>query len=109
MAPRRRRRAGGRHTVKPLGNLLHDLPDTGAGEVGETVLAVPGLRIERIVSLGQESPPGFWYDQPQAEFVLLLAGAVIYAGSWIADVAHSAASSMPPRQQSPPPDEQPAY
>ena len=75
MAPRRRRRAGGRHTVKPLGNLLHDLPDTGAGEVGETVLAVPGLRIERIVSLGQESPPGFWYDQPQAEFVLLLTGA----------------------------------
>ena len=56
-------------------NLLRDLPDAGAGEVDDTVLAVPGLRIERIVSLGQTSPPGFWYDQEQAEWVLLLAGA----------------------------------
>jgi len=35
----------------------------------------PGLRLERIVSLGQASPPGFWYDQPEGEWVLLLAGA----------------------------------
>lgn len=33
-----------------------------------------GCRIERIVSHGQASPPGFWYDQPQAEWVALLAG-----------------------------------
>ncbi len=57
------------------GNLLRDLPDARAGEVTETILAAPGLRIERIVSLGQASPPGFWYDQPEAEWVLLLKGA----------------------------------
>jgi cupin 2 domain-containing protein len=56
-------------------NLLRDLPDAGAGEVTDTLVDVPGLRIERIVSRGQASPPGFWYDQPQSEFVLLLAGA----------------------------------
>ncbi|MGE3781772.1 MAG: cupin [Alphaproteobacteria bacterium] len=56
------------------GNLLRDLPDARAGEVTETLLAAPGLRIERIVSLGQRSPPGFWYDQDEAEWVLLLAG-----------------------------------
>jgi cupin 2 domain-containing protein len=56
-------------------NLLRDLPDAGGGEIADTLLAAPGVRIERIVSLGQESPPGFWYDQPQAEWVLLLAGA----------------------------------
>ena len=56
-------------------NLLHDLPDARAGEVSDTLLAAPGLRIERIVSLGQASPPGFWYDQSEAEWVLLLAGA----------------------------------
>ena len=56
-------------------NLLHDLPDASAGEISETLLAAPGLRIERIVSHGQRSPPGFWYDQAEAEFVLLLAGA----------------------------------
>ena len=55
-------------------NLLRDLPDASGGEVTETLLAAPGLRIERIVSLGQASPPGFWYDQPEAEWVVLLAG-----------------------------------
>jgi cupin 2 domain-containing protein len=56
-------------------NLLADLPDARAGEVAETLVSAPGLRIERIVSLGQATPPGFWYDQAQAEWVLLLAGA----------------------------------
>lgn len=56
-------------------NLLRDLPDARGGEVTETLLAAPGLRVERIVSLGQASPPGFWYDQDEAEWVLLLAGA----------------------------------
>ena len=26
------------------------------------------------MSLGQQSPPGFWYDQPWAEWVMALAG-----------------------------------
>lgn len=33
-----------------------------------------GLRIERIVSTGQASPEGFWYNQPQDEWVVLLSG-----------------------------------
>ena len=33
-----------------------------------------GLRIERIVSTGQCSPEGFWYDQPDGEWVLLIQG-----------------------------------
>ena len=56
-------------------NLLRDLPNASASEITETLLAAPGLRIERIVSLGQASPTGFWYDQAEAEWVLLLAGA----------------------------------
>ena len=35
----------------------------------------PGLRIERIVSTGQCSPPDFWYDQPEGEWVIVLQGA----------------------------------
>ena len=58
-------------------NLLTDLPDARRGEVTETLVASPGLRIERIISLGQASPPGFWYDQDAAEWVLLLAGAAL--------------------------------
>src|SRR5437773_1413583 len=56
-------------------NLLRDLPNARAAEITEALAATPGLRIERIVSLGQTSPPGFWYDQDEAEWVVLLAGA----------------------------------
>jgi cupin 2 domain-containing protein len=55
-------------------NLLSPLPDAGAPEHIDTLLNQSGLRIERIVSWGQASPPGFWYDQPEAEWVLVLAG-----------------------------------
>lgn len=41
----------------------------------DTLLRRPGVHIERIVSTGQSSPPGFWYDQPGDEFVVLVAGA----------------------------------
>ncbi|MBY0298121.1 MAG: cupin domain-containing protein [Methylobacterium sp.] len=62
-------------TDPPL-NLLAGLPPPGTpDEEILTLLARPGLRIERIVSTGQASPPGFWYDQPQDEWVLVLAGA----------------------------------
>lgn len=33
------------------------------------------VRIERIVSTGQTTPEGEWYDQECGEFVLLVAGA----------------------------------
>ena len=56
-------------------NLLRDLPDARGSELSETLLATSALRIERIVSHGQANPPGFWYDQDEAEWVLLLAGA----------------------------------
>jgi cupin 2 domain-containing protein len=56
-------------------NLLFPLPDARATEQVDRLLTRPGLRIERIVSLGQANPPDFWYDQAEAEFVLLLAGA----------------------------------
>ena len=32
------------------------------------------MRIERIVSHGEASPPGFWYDQAGAEWVVVLVG-----------------------------------
>jgi cupin 2 domain-containing protein len=56
-------------------NLLFPLPDARASEQLASLLTRPNLRIERIVSLGQASPPGFWYDQAEGECVLLLAGA----------------------------------
>ncbi|MGY2046751.1 cupin domain-containing protein [Methylobacterium sp. JK268] len=60
----------------PTASLLAGLPLPGAAEESvATLLARPGLRLERIVSTGQASPPGFWYDQREDEWVLLVAGA----------------------------------
>lgn len=41
----------------------------------DALLQRRGLRLERIVSHGQASPPGFWYDQPHDEWVMVLRGA----------------------------------
>ena len=56
-------------------NLLRDLPNARAVEIVERIAGNGEVRIERIVSHGQASPAGFWYDQDEAEFVLVLAGA----------------------------------
>ena len=66
------------------GNLLAGVDPAAAEERFETLLGRPGVRIERIVSTGQSSPPGFWYEQPDDEWVLLVAGA---AGLQFADEA----------------------
>jgi cupin 2 domain-containing protein len=56
------------------GNLFAEIPTQLAQEEITTLIASPGLRIERIVSCGHASPPDFWYDQPQDEWVIVLAG-----------------------------------
>ncbi len=56
-------------------NLFAELPAPGPQEDTRVILERPGLRLERIVSHGQASPTGFWYDQTDDEWVLLLRGA----------------------------------
>lgn len=62
------------------GNLFDPLPDAVAGEVFTTLLARPGVRVERIVSLGQATPADAPYDQAWDEWVLVLRGS---AGLWM--------------------------
>lgn len=56
------------------GNILADLPPAGRDEVFQEILRRPRVRIERIVSSGQATPAGEWYDQGWDEWVLLMAG-----------------------------------
>ena len=56
-------------------NLLRDLPEAHKGEAIDQLASGETVRIERIVSHGQASPEGHWYDQDEAEFVLVLTGA----------------------------------
>jgi cupin 2 domain-containing protein len=55
-------------------NLLASFPDARDAEVSQVLLTGKGVRFERIVSLGQASPDGFWYDQEEAELVIVLSG-----------------------------------
>ncbi len=54
-------------------NLFDSLPNTAEEQFTE-LLKRPGIRIERIVSRGHRSPEGFWYDQQEHEWVLLIQG-----------------------------------
>ena len=58
-----------------LTNLFADIPAEMPEELVQLLMSEPGVRIERIVSLGHASPEGFWYDQQGGEWVLLLKGA----------------------------------
>ncbi|MCC6493865.1 MAG: cupin domain-containing protein [Pirellulales bacterium] len=53
---------------------LYDLPQAVPEEVVMTLHEAAGLRIERIVSRGQASAEGFWYDQQEHEWVLVVQG-----------------------------------
>lgn len=56
------------------GNLYRRIPDALPEEMIQTLAESRHARIERIVSKGHCSPPGFWYDQEENEWVLLVKG-----------------------------------
>ena len=62
-------------TSPTLANLFTGLPDSVQPEEWLDVLAASAsVRVERIVSTGQSTPPGAWLDQDDHEWVVLLAG-----------------------------------
>jgi cupin 2 domain-containing protein len=61
-------------TIK-AGNLLQYLAAPAAEEEVTQLLETLSVRIARIVSHGHASPPGYWYDQDDAEWVMVVAGA----------------------------------
>lgn len=57
------------------GNIFANLAAVDAEEEIATLLTGPTVRIVRIVSHAHASPPEFWYDQGEDEWVMVLAGA----------------------------------
>ena len=55
-------------------NLFAGIPREVPEEIVREILRTDAFRIERIVSRGQASPRGFWYDQETDEWVLLVKG-----------------------------------
>lgn len=83
------------------GNLRRGLPSRPLpDDVTNILVERSGLRIERIVSTGQATPEGQWYDQATDEWVLVVAGAArlrlegedgdreLAEGDWILLPAH---------------------
>ena len=56
-------------------NLKEKLPAPLSQEWFQTLLTTDQVRIEHIVSHGHASPPDFWYDQTEGEWILLVQGA----------------------------------
>jgi cupin 2 domain-containing protein len=85
-------------------------PEPGR-EVEEVLARAPGISIRRIVSLDHATPPGTWYDQPEREWVAVLAGRAVvefddsrrvalWPGEWLdipAGARHRVASTAPGR------------
>ncbi len=70
-----------------------------ATELLEELIPDQGILIERIISSGQASPAGEWYDQDRDEWVVLLQGIAqivwedgrqqqLIAGDWLMIPAH---------------------
>jgi len=58
-------------------SLFADHARMGTEEIFTTLFEKAGVKVECIDSHGQASPEGFWYDQSQDEWVLLLKGSAI--------------------------------
>ena len=58
----------------PINNLFAGIPENIPEEIIEILLKTPGFHLERIVSAGQATPEGEWYDQETHEWVVLLSG-----------------------------------
>jgi len=65
-------------------NLFKNLPDIHEddAEFFQTIVENSCLKIEHIISKGQATPPGQWYDQDWDEWVILLQGSagVLFEG-----------------------------
>ena len=59
---------------EPLANIYHAPDALSTEESIELLLEGRRFRVERIVSAGQATPEGEWYEQDAAEWVVLLTG-----------------------------------
>ena len=71
-----------------VNNLFASLPAGVSGESFLTLFESSGATIEGIVSHSHSSPAGFWYDQPEDEWLVVLRGsaAVEFADGAIAEL-----------------------
>jgi len=57
-----------------MGSILEGIPIEIPEELIDTICSTDNVKIKRIISRGHTSHRGFWYDQEQNEFVLVIRG-----------------------------------
>lgn len=62
------------NTSSPDGNIFESLNLNFEKEIFEDIKDVKNVKIGRIISSGQATPPGEWYDQIQDEWAILVKG-----------------------------------
>ncbi len=64
-------------------NIFSDIPVETPNEILETIIESHQFKIERIISRGQATTDGDWYDQEKNEWVLVLKGnaGLLFEGS----------------------------
>jgi cupin 2 domain-containing protein len=82
------------------GSIYSDIPDRLPEESFEILAASDRVKIERIVSFSHSSPEGFWYDQDESEWVMVISGSagmrfegerevlILKPGDWVHIPAH---------------------
>ena len=55
-------------------NIFENIPDDVSKEVTKKIFESGKVRLEKIISKGHSSPKGFWYDQEENEWVIILKG-----------------------------------
>jgi cupin 2 domain-containing protein len=66
-----------------LKNIFSKIPNDIPKEIFEDIVSAKNCRIQRIISKGQSTPDGQWYDQKEDEWVILLQGSaeLLFEGS----------------------------
>ena len=81
-------------------NIFSKVPYFMQDEISETLLKSEHFKLEGIISSGQATPPGEWFDQNTNEWVILLSGSaglrfddeeevcIMYSGDYVNIPAH---------------------
>ena len=90
--------AAARFRVMKINNLFQNIPAQASAEIFETLWKNSAFTLERIISTGQTSPQGEWYDQAWDEWVIVLQGRAglefqvaiheLHAGDYVLIPAH---------------------
>jgi cupin 2 domain-containing protein len=59
---------------KSIKNIFAKIPEAIPEEIFQNIVRTGDVKIERIVSAGQATPEGEWYDQDQNEWVMVVRG-----------------------------------